>query len=103
METIYKSVRDAPNVWVDEDTPTEEEVVGALTPLVDQLAELKMLRTLQLRVNHRTKQLAQRIEGEQATEGADVVRMSSAEFGAFIASELTKWGRVVREAGIKPQ
>ena len=29
--------------------------------------------------------------------------MSSAEFGAFIASELEKWGRVVREAKIKPQ
>ena len=29
--------------------------------------------------------------------------MSSAEFGAFIASELQKWGRVVKEAGIKPQ
>jgi tripartite-type tricarboxylate transporter receptor subunit TctC len=36
-------------------------------------------------------------------EGADVVRMSSAEFGAYIASELEKWGRVVKEAGIKPQ
>jgi tripartite-type tricarboxylate transporter receptor subunit TctC len=38
-----------------------------------------------------------------ANEGADVVRMSSAEFGAFIATELEKWGRVVKEAGIKPQ
>jgi tripartite-type tricarboxylate transporter receptor subunit TctC len=38
-----------------------------------------------------------------ANEGADVVRMSSAEFGAYIATELEKWGRVVKEAGIKPQ
>ena len=38
-----------------------------------------------------------------ANEGAEVVRMSSAEFGTFIASELAKWGRVVKEAGIKPQ
>jgi hypothetical protein len=37
-------------------------------PLVDQLAELKMLRTLQLRVNHRTKRLGRMIEGEQAVE-----------------------------------
>jgi hypothetical protein len=29
--------------------------------------------------------------------------MSSAEFGAFIASELAKWGKVVTEAGIKAQ
>ena len=26
--------------------------------------------------------------------------MSSAEFGAFIAAETTKWARVVKEAGI---
>ena len=38
-----------------------------------------------------------------ANEGAEAVRMSSAEFGAFIASETDKWGKVVREAGIKPQ
>ncbi len=37
------------------------------------------------------------------TEGADVVRMSSAEFGAFVASELEKWGRVVKQGGIKAQ
>ena len=36
-------------------------------------------------------------------EGADVMRMSSAEFGNFIASETAKWGRVVKEAGIKAQ
>jgi tripartite-type tricarboxylate transporter receptor subunit TctC len=36
-------------------------------------------------------------------EGAAVMRMSSAEFGQFIASETAKWGRVVKEAGIKPQ
>ena len=29
--------------------------------------------------------------------------MSSAEFGNFIASETAKWGRVVKEAGIKAQ
>jgi tripartite-type tricarboxylate transporter receptor subunit TctC len=36
-------------------------------------------------------------------EGAEVVRMSSAEYGNFIATETTKWGRVVKEAGIKPE
>jgi hypothetical protein len=41
-------------------------------PLVDQLAELKMLRTLQLRVNHRTKRLGRMVEGEQA-EASDIV------------------------------
>ena len=36
-----------------------------------------------------------------ANEGAEALRMSSAEFGAFIASELGKWGKVVKEAGIR--
>jgi tripartite-type tricarboxylate transporter receptor subunit TctC len=38
-----------------------------------------------------------------AHEGADIVRMSSAEYGKFIASETAKWGKVVKEAGLKPQ
>lgn len=44
--------------------------------LVDKLAELKMLRSLQLRINRRTRRLARLIkDGEQATEEeADVVR-----------------------------
>jgi tripartite-type tricarboxylate transporter receptor subunit TctC len=29
--------------------------------------------------------------------------MSPTEFAAYIASELAKWGRVVKEAGIKPE
>ncbi len=36
-------------------------------------------------------------------EGAEVVHMSPAEFGAFIAAETTKWTRVVKEAGIKAE
>ena len=35
--------------------------------------------------------------------GAEITRMSVAEFGAFQASELAKWGKVVKEAGIKAQ
>jgi tripartite-type tricarboxylate transporter receptor subunit TctC len=38
-----------------------------------------------------------------ANDGADIAQMSSAEFGAFIGTELTKWGRVVKESGIKPE
>ncbi len=37
-----------------------------------------------------------RLEGE----GAEVLRMSPAEFGAFIGAEIAKWSAVVREAGI---
>ena len=43
------------------------------------------------------------LQKQFANEGADVMRMSSAEFGAFIAGELAKWGKVVKEAGIKAQ
>jgi tripartite-type tricarboxylate transporter receptor subunit TctC len=36
-------------------------------------------------------------------EGADVLRMTSAEFGQHIAAETAKWTRVVKQAGIKAQ
>ena len=35
--------------------------------------------------------------------GAEIARMGAAEFGAFQASELAKWGKVVKETGIKAQ
>ncbi len=41
-------------------------------PLVPQLAELKMLRSLQLRINRRTKRLGRQIDGEQATNASVV-------------------------------
>ena len=37
------------------------------------------------------------------SEGATVVKMSTPEFGAFMASEMTKWERVVREGQIKAE
>jgi tripartite-type tricarboxylate transporter receptor subunit TctC len=37
------------------------------------------------------------------TEGAEVVRMTPAEFGRFISAELVKWSRVAREVGIKAE
>jgi tripartite-type tricarboxylate transporter receptor subunit TctC len=36
-----------------------------------------------------------------ANDGAEAVRMSTAEFGAFISSEIDKWGKVVRKSGMK--
>jgi tripartite-type tricarboxylate transporter receptor subunit TctC len=38
-----------------------------------------------------------------AAEGADIVRMSTAQFAAHSADEIVKWGRVVKQAGIKAQ
>jgi len=37
-----------------------------------------------------------------SAQGAEVVRMSSDEFGAFMVKELAKWERVVKEGRIKP-
>jgi tripartite-type tricarboxylate transporter receptor subunit TctC len=37
------------------------------------------------------------------SEGADVVRLSPDEFGAFMASEMDKWGKVIKDNGINAQ
>lgn len=37
------------------------------------------------------------------TEGADVIGSSPAEFSAFIANEIAKWTKVVKDAGIKAE
>ena len=36
-------------------------------------------------------------------EGATVVQMSSADFGKFMQTEMTKWERVVKEGKLKAQ
>jgi tripartite-type tricarboxylate transporter receptor subunit TctC len=38
-----------------------------------------------------------------ASDGAEVVRMSPAEFGDFMVKEMAKWERVVKEGGIKAE
>jgi tripartite-type tricarboxylate transporter receptor subunit TctC len=43
------------------------------------------------------------LQKQFATEGMDVMRMSSAEFGSFMAAEMGKWQRVVKEGGIKAE
>jgi tripartite-type tricarboxylate transporter receptor subunit TctC len=36
-----------------------------------------------------------------AKEGADIVKMSQAEFGKYMVTEMEKWGKVVKESGMK--
>ncbi len=36
-------------------------------------------------------------------DGAVIVRMSPTEFAKFFEAELEKWGKVVKEANIKPE
>jgi tripartite-type tricarboxylate transporter receptor subunit TctC len=43
------------------------------------------------------------VQKQFANEGADVVKMSTAEFGAYMVSEMNKWERVVKEGGIKAE
>jgi tripartite-type tricarboxylate transporter receptor subunit TctC len=38
-----------------------------------------------------------------ANDGADVVKTSPAEFGAYMEKEIDKWGRVIKERGIKAE
>jgi tripartite-type tricarboxylate transporter receptor subunit TctC len=38
-----------------------------------------------------------------AAEGLDIMRMSTPEFGTFMAAEMAKWERVVKEGGIKAE
>ena len=42
------------------------------------------------------------VQKQFAVQGAEVVRMSPAQFGEFMVKELAKWERVVKEGRIKP-
>ena len=46
---------------------------------------------------------APEIQEQFAKEGAATRKMSSADFGKFIESEMNKWERVVKEGGIKAE
>jgi tripartite-type tricarboxylate transporter receptor subunit TctC len=43
------------------------------------------------------------VQKQFSSEGAEVVQMTPAEFGAFMVKELQKWERVVKEGGIKAE
>jgi tripartite-type tricarboxylate transporter receptor subunit TctC len=43
------------------------------------------------------------VQKQLETEGAETRTMSPAEFGDFMEKELVKWGRVVKDGGIKAQ
>jgi tripartite-type tricarboxylate transporter receptor subunit TctC len=43
------------------------------------------------------------VQAQFEKEGAAIRKMSSAEFGGFIESEMKKWERVVKQAGIKAE
>src|SRR3954453_14611822 len=43
------------------------------------------------------------VQKQFASEGAEVVKKSTADFGQFMISEMNKWERVVKEGGIKAE
>jgi tripartite-type tricarboxylate transporter receptor subunit TctC len=74
---------DATNWWgLVAPAGTPQQVISRLS------AELDVLL--------RSEETKKRVENE----GADVVRMSPAEFARFIADETQKWAKVVKQAGI---
>ena len=48
-------------------------------------------------------QSAPELQAQLANEGAEFIKMSTADFAKFIESELAKWRKVVEESGITPQ
>ncbi len=38
-----------------------------------------------------------------AAQGADVVQMTSADFGTFVEKEMNKWEKVVKQSGMKAE
>jgi tripartite-type tricarboxylate transporter receptor subunit TctC len=65
---------------------------GTPRPVIDRLHQ-------ELTVILATSETRKRFE----SEGGEAANMSSEEFGKFINSEIAKWAKVVKEAGIKPE
>ncbi len=89
------------------DVPTVSETVpgydatnwwGLVAPAGTPQAVLSRLHA-ELETLLKSDETRKRLENE----GADVIRMSPAEFGRFIAEETQKWGKVVKQAGIQPE
>ena len=49
------------------------------------------------------KILATDTRQQLVAQGFEPVGNTPAEFAAYIKSEITKWGKVIRDAGIKPE
>jgi tripartite-type tricarboxylate transporter receptor subunit TctC len=43
------------------------------------------------------------IQKQIAADGSEIMHMSSSEFAAYMDNEMAKWGRVIKQAGIKAQ
>ena len=68
IEALQKEIEKAKDKKQQPPPSPQEKQEQQKQGLVNKLAELKMLRSLQFRVNRRTKQLGRLVDGEQATE-----------------------------------
>lgn len=70
LEELVEALRKEMERMEEQDQQDQDQQEGAEQDpgLVDLIAELKLLRSLQYRVNRRTQQLGRTIEGEQASE-----------------------------------
>jgi len=89
------------------DTPTVAETVpgydainwwGLVAPAGTPPAVLSRLHA-ELEALLKSDETRKRLENE----GADVIRMSPAEFGRFVGEETQKWSKVVKQAGIQAE
>jgi tripartite-type tricarboxylate transporter receptor subunit TctC len=89
------------------DVPTVAETVagydatnwwGLIAPAGTPQAVISKL-SLELEALLKSDDTKKRME----SEGADIVRMTPAEFGRFIADETQKWAKVVKQAGIQAE
>jgi len=89
------------------DVPTVAETVpgydatnwwGLIAPAGTPQAVIAKLSS-ELEALLRSDETKKRVE----SEGADVIRMTPAEFGRFISEEMQKWAKVVKQAGIQAE
>jgi len=89
------------------DVPTVAETVpgydatnwwGLIAPAGTPQAVIAKLSS-ELEALLRSDETRKRVE----SEGADVIRMTPAEFGRFISEEMQKWAKVVKQAGIQAE
>jgi len=89
------------------DVPTVAETVpgydatnwwGLVAPAATPQAILARLNS-ELEIVLKSDETRKRVENE----GAEVVRMTPAEFGRFMAEETQKWAKVVKQAGISAE
>ena len=69
------------------------------------LAPAKTPREIILRLNTELLKILQRpdIKARFASEGAEGLGSTPEEFGTYIKSEIDRWGRVIKAAGVRPE